>query len=107
MYASSTAGLFYFMNRNISRDNWTRGAATTKLSAYGAVCLPRAIPYRTNAPPPHSHRIASYGVASRRVASRPGAVATASPPRWQGRRLSWLCNADFAELTRKLERRHP
>lgn len=47
MYASSTAGLFYFMNRNISRDNWTRGAATTKLSAYGAVCLPRAIPYRT------------------------------------------------------------
>jgi hypothetical protein len=48
MYASSTAGLFYFMNRNILRDNWTRGAATTKLSAYGGpVCLPRAttIPY--------------------------------------------------------------
>lgn len=64
MYASSTAGLFYFMNRNISRDNWTRGAATTKLSAYGAVCLPRAIPYRTDAP---HHRIA---IASRRGASR-------------------------------------
>lgn len=37
IYASSTAGLFYFMNRNISRDNWTRGAVTAKLSAYGAV----------------------------------------------------------------------
>lgn len=35
IYASSTAGLFYFMNRNISRDNWTRGAVTAKLSAYG------------------------------------------------------------------------
>lgn len=70
MYASSTAGLFYFMNSNISRDNWTRGAATTKLSAYGAVCLPRAIPYRTV-----SYRIVRTYHHRITVASRRDAVA--------------------------------
>lgn len=56
IYASSTAGLFYFMNRNISRDNWTRGAATAKLSAYGG----RA--YYTIAEP---YRVASHRYHSR------------------------------------------
>lgn len=55
IYASSTAGLFYFMNRNISRDNWTRGAVTAKLSAYGDRAY-RVPPYETirnhTIPPP-------------------------------------------------------
>lgn len=44
------------MNRNISRDNWTRGAATAKLSAYGG----RA--YYTIAEP---YRVASHRYHSR------------------------------------------
>lgn len=56
IYASSTAGLFYFMNRNISRDNWTRGAATAKLSAYGGrAYYTIAEPYRVASLPFPSH----------------------------------------------------
>lgn len=70
MYASSTAGLFYFMNRNISRDNWTRGARPPLNCLHTAVCLPR-VPHivpcirRT-----HHHHQPPRRVASRRIVSR-------------------------------------
>lgn len=47
--ASSTAGPFYFMNRNISRDNWTRGAATAKLRARTTPRRVATVPARTRA----------------------------------------------------------
>lgn len=59
MYASSTAGLFYFMNRNISRDNCTRGAATTKLSAYTGPRAYRVLHHTYDASPPYCTTIAS------------------------------------------------
>lgn len=60
IYASSTAGLFYFMNRNISRDNWTRGAVTAKLSAYGG----------------RAYRVPPYQTIPHRVPSLPTTIAT-------------------------------
>lgn len=78
MYASSTAGLFYFMNRNISRDNWTRGARPPLNCLHTAVCLPR-VPHivpgiRAHAPPP-----SPTTTASRRIALRPSCH---QPHRW-------------------------
>jgi len=72
MYASSTAGLFYFMNRNISRDNWTRGARPPLNCLHTWPCAYRVChtPYpvyirRTHHYPRHHHRVASRRVTMR------------------------------------------
>jgi len=112
MYASSTAGLFYFMNRNISRDNWTRGARPPLNCLHTWPCAYRVChtPYpvydartTTLATTIALHRVASRRVASRRVASRP------SPPRrhYVGRNDIYMQHRllEQCKLERRLKKR--